>query len=127
MLFAPVERRQPCPAAYVQIVQQVIRALHRGELAPGGRLPSIRSTAAAARVHANTAQRAVTALVGLGVLEIHRGRGIFVREVQPQRSPDETVREATAALIQAARATGIGLPVLLDLLSAEWASQHGVT
>jgi GntR family transcriptional regulator len=124
MLATPVQRRQPCPPAYMQIVQQVIRAVSRGELRPGARMPPIRSTAAAAQVHVNTAQRALRTLVVLEVLEVHRGRGIFVREPLPERGASESLRDAAAALVRSARSAGVGFPALLDLVSEHWIVQQ---
>ena len=125
MLVAPVERRQPCPAAYIQIVQQVTQALRRGDLRPGERMPSIRSAAAAAGVHVNTAQRAFRVLVELEVLEVHRGRGIFVRNSLPERSTSELLRKAAEEFVRLAQGGGASLPGVLDLVSEQWATQQG--
>jgi DNA-binding transcriptional regulator YhcF (GntR family) len=59
------------------------------------------------------------------VLEVHRGKGIFVREVPPDRSASEALREATKELVRLARGRGASLPAVLDLLSEQWTTHQG--
>jgi DNA-binding transcriptional regulator YhcF (GntR family) len=88
-------------------------------------MPSIRSTAAAASVHVNTAQRAIRTLVALEVLEVQRGRGVFVRESLPERSASESLRKAAEEFVRLAKGGGASLPAVLDLLSEQWTEQLG--
>ncbi|NLY90856.1 MAG: GntR family transcriptional regulator [Firmicutes bacterium] len=70
-----IDERQPI---YRQIVEALIRQIACGEWPPGGKLPSIREVAAAARVNPNTVARAFQELERTGLAETRRGEGTFV-------------------------------------------------
>ena len=53
---------------YQQIMENIRGAGLRGELPPGGKIPSVRDLAAAAQVNPNTMQRAMTELEREGML-----------------------------------------------------------
>ena len=53
---------------YQQIMENIRGAILRGELKPGGKIPSVRDLAAAAQVNPNTMQRAMTELEREGLL-----------------------------------------------------------
>ena len=53
---------------YQQIMENIRGAVLRGELPPGGKVPSVRDLAAAAQVNPNTMQRAMTELERAGLL-----------------------------------------------------------
>ena len=53
---------------YQQIMESIRGAVLRGELLPGGKIPSVRDMAAAAQVNPNTMQRAMTELEREGLL-----------------------------------------------------------
>ena len=53
---------------YQQIMENIRGAVLRGELPPGGKIPSVRDLAAAAQVNPNTMQRAMTELEREGLL-----------------------------------------------------------
>jgi len=65
---------------YEQIVHAVKRALATEHLRPGDRFPAVRAISAELRINPNTVQKAVTALVAAGVLEIRSGQGSFVAQ-----------------------------------------------
>lgn len=65
---------------YRQIMMEIERAIARGELAPGERLPSQREMAVLSGTNPNTVQRAYREMELEGVIETRRGRGTFVRE-----------------------------------------------
>jgi GntR family transcriptional regulator len=64
---------------YAQIVDEVKRAVARGELIPGDRIPSQREMAQALKVNPNTVQRAYQEMERCGLVETSRGEGTFVR------------------------------------------------
>ena len=72
---------------YQQIMENIRGAVLRGELPPGGRVPSVRELAMQAQVNPNTMQRALTALEREGLLV---GGGTSGRTV----TKEETVLEA---------------------------------
>jgi GntR family transcriptional regulator len=65
---------------YEQIVHAVKRALATEHLRPGDRFPAVRAISAELRINPNTVQKAVSALVAEGVLEIRSGQGSFVAQ-----------------------------------------------
>ena len=88
-----VSEDDPRPS-YVQVADDLRRAVERGEYQPGQRLPSGRALASQYKVALNTAQRAVDLLKAEDVLISYPPRGVFVRqpgeesERQPTHSPE---------------------------------------
>ena len=71
---------------YLQIMDEVRRALVLGTLRPEDPLPSIRQLASELRVNPNTVAQAYTDLEREGVVYVQRGRGTFVSaDVRPDR------------------------------------------
>ncbi len=68
----------PGRSIYEQIVHAVKRALATGHLQPGDRFPAIRTISVELHINPNTVQKAVTALIGIGILEVRPGQGCFI-------------------------------------------------
>lgn len=68
---------------YQQIIDEIKRALARGEMAPGDKLPSHRDMAQQSKVNPNTVQHAYREMELEGLVETLRGQGTFIR-----RDPD---------------------------------------
>ncbi|MET8117794.1 GntR family transcriptional regulator [Micromonospora sp. NPDC005291] len=81
------DRRPP----YVQIADDLRRAIRSGALRPGGRLPSGRALADEYGVAPMTVQNALGVLRDEGLLVSSQGRGVFVVDVLPE-PPAETDR-----------------------------------
>lgn len=82
-----VEIRPEDPRSiYVQIMDEVRRAVALGDLEADDPLPSVRELAAELRVNPNTVSQAYRALDDEGVVYVRRGRGTFVA---PDAVPDE--------------------------------------
>ena len=103
-------------AIYLQIMDEIRRALVLGHLKPEDPLPSIRQLASELRVNPNTVAQAYTELEREGVVYVRRGRGTFV---SPDVRPDGEERRALArqvakrALIDAHR-NGLGAEELIE-------------
>jgi len=67
---------------YRQLIDQVRRAVARGSLRPGERLPSVRQLSRDLVVNPNTIARAFTELEREGTIVTQQGRGAFVAEPQ---------------------------------------------
>lgn len=81
---------------YQQIMVSLRGAVIRGELPPGGKVPSVRELAAQAQVNPNTVQRALTELEREGLLV---GGGTVGRSVtQDQQILDAARKEALEEL-----------------------------
>jgi GntR family transcriptional regulator len=81
---------------YLQIAQIVRRALARGDLDAGEKLPSARDLAQRLGVNPNTVVHAFAELETQGVIETKRGLGTFVREDAPVGSMQKALLKTAA-------------------------------
>ncbi|MBB3111077.1 GntR family transcriptional regulator [Paenibacillus phyllosphaerae] len=65
---------------YSQMVDEVKKALARGELSPGDKIPSHKEQAQISKVNPNTVQRAYQEMEREGLTETLRGQGTFIRK-----------------------------------------------
>ncbi len=91
---------------YVQLQEQVLAALARGELGSGEQLPSVRDVAAAIGVNPNTVNRAYAELERGGVVATRRGRGTFVTQRRTRGSDLGRLREIAERFVAHARSLG---------------------
>lgn len=73
---------------YLQIADRICDAIYRGEYGADQRIPSVRETASAMEVNANTVMRAYEYLQQRGVIANRRGVGYFVAENGISRAGD---------------------------------------
>lgn len=105
---------------YLQIMDQLRGAVLSGDYVPGGKIPSVRELATAARVNPNTMQHALQELEHEGLLSAHGTNGRFVTEdpgileQARQRRLKELTRECAAKFA----ALGIGPGEAAALLKA---------
>jgi GntR family transcriptional regulator len=95
---------------YIQLREQLLRAIGTGELASGAQLPTMRQVAVALKIDLNTVQRAYGELERDGVLVTTRGRGTFVADPPPPPDPVRhgiEVEALATRTIAAARAAGL--------------------
>jgi len=78
---------------YVQVAEQISKAIARGELASGDKLPAVRKLAAELVINPNTVARAYSRLEQAGLVNTKTGSGTFVS--------DPKFRKADAADINA--------------------------
>ena len=78
---------------YAQVMERVERLIVSGALAPGEKLPSVRTFALEAGINPNTMQKALTELERSGLIYSQRTAGHFVTEDQ---NVIASVREALA-------------------------------
>jgi GntR family transcriptional regulator len=64
---------------YLQMVDEVKKALVRGELSPGDKIPSHKEQAQLSQVNPNTVQRAYQEMEREGLTETLRGQGTFIK------------------------------------------------
>ena len=79
---------------YQQIMENIRGSVLRGELPPGGKIPSVRDLAAQAQVNPNTMQRALTELEREGLLV---SGGTTGRTVTQDQAVLSSLREDTLA------------------------------
>ena len=108
---------------FVQIAQNVRRALARGDLSPGEKLASAREWAQTLGVNPNTVVHAYMELERQGVIEKRRGLGTFVRKDAPVAvMREEMLHSAATSYAWEIRRLGIpsseGISVLKEVLNA---------
>lgn len=94
---------------YQQIIDEFKRAVARGDLKPGDRIPSQRELATQARVNPNTVQRAYREMEWMGLVETLRGQGTFVTNEPEQlsRVRAEMADDAVRRFVGEMRALGL--------------------
>ena len=106
---------------YLQIKEQVLHAISRGQLRPGDQLPTVREVAIDLEINPNTVNRAYADLEREGVLTSRRGRGTFISERKPQAvdvSAQRTrIRDIARRALGESRAFGFRAEELIDTIS----------
>ncbi|WP_458108945.1 GntR family transcriptional regulator [Arthrobacter sp. R3-55] len=121
-----VDLSDPVPP-FEQIRRQLSSLIAVGVLAPGSRLPTVRSLAADLGIAAGTVGRAYKELEQSGLIESRRRNGTIV--VGPPPAPHGTVRSDAAVmaavddLLRTAREAGIGDDTLIDLVRGRLTSK----
>lgn len=107
---------------YEQIRSQISSLIATGDLAPGSRLPTVRSLAADLGIAAGTVGRAYKELEAAGLIHSRRRNGTVVAEPPPgsagqARGPlPEAVTAAVDLLVNAGRDARLSDELLLDLV-----------
>lgn len=86
---------------YVQVREQILRAIGSGELRPGEQLPTMRQVAVNLRVDLNTVRHAYDELEQTGAIVIRRARGTFVADRPPPVDPARQARKVEGIAQQA--------------------------
>lgn len=104
---------------YLQIVDEIKRAIARGELKPGARIPSIRETAEQTKVNPNTVQRAYQEMERMQLVETLRGQGVYIRNDTNllTRIKEEMAREALEIFIGEMTALGYKRDQILAMVT----------
>lgn len=106
---------------YLQIKEQVLHAISRGQLRPGDQLPTVREVAVNLEINPNTVNRAYADLEREGVLTSRRGRGTFISERKQQAedlSAQRTrVRDIARRALGESRAFGFTPNELIETIS----------
>jgi GntR family transcriptional regulator len=95
--------------AYLQVVQQVERALRMGVLRPGDRLPTVKEVVADVAINPNTVLKAYRELESRGLVEGRQGVGTFVLR-RPAGPPPEVQARLARTLeqwVKSAREQGL--------------------
>jgi GntR family transcriptional regulator len=94
---------------YLQLVQQVRRAVRLGVLQPGDQLPTVKDVVGRLAINPNTVLKAYRQLDHEGLVEGLRGQGTFVSRDLAAAAPDEhaALRQALAQWVKRARAAGL--------------------
>ncbi len=100
---------------YMQIRNQMVLAVARGELRPGERLPTIRALAEECGINMMTANRAYQQLRQEGYIVTDRRLGTVVASVKDTAGPRPETVEALRLHLGELRLSGVGLDEALAL------------
>ncbi len=118
-MFVKLTPGDPRPI-YVQIMDEIRRAIVLGTLASDDPLPSTRELARDLRVNPNTVQLAYRELERLGVAYVRRGQGTYVANSNtPEKEQKRLVRDVSARAVRDAYRHGITIEQLVAALNAE--------
>jgi GntR family transcriptional regulator len=107
-------------AIYLQLVQQVKRALRLGLLQRGDQLPSVREVVAALAINPNTVLKAYRELEREGLIRSRAGHGTFVERTLDDGSlaSHPGLRRDLARWLRRARQAGLDRESITALFSA---------
>jgi GntR family transcriptional regulator len=108
MIEFHLDNRSGVPA-YLQLVQQVRRAIRLGMLRPGDQLPTVKEVVAALTINPNTVLHAYRQLDLEGIVDGRRGVGTFVAAASAPPPSDalRTLRSSLERWVARARAEGL--------------------
>jgi GntR family transcriptional regulator len=110
MLLEALRLEQSGVPIYVQIRDQVLRAVGAGVVQPGEKMPTMRQVAVALKIDLNTVRHAYDTLARLGVITVLPARGTFVAERPPPvdlKASAERLDDLAYRTIAAAAAIGL--------------------
>jgi GntR family transcriptional regulator len=112
---------------YVQLAEQIKRAIGLGALAPGERLPTVKAMAHELKLNPNTVARVYRDLERDGVIATAPGRGSFVRETgavgETRRAATDVVEQSLDDAVREARSLGVThaeVRAITDAAIARW-------
>jgi GntR family transcriptional regulator len=104
---------------YIQIMDEVRRAIVMRKLSPDDALPSVRQLASDLRVNPNTVAQAYRELERLGVVEARRGQGTYVVQASVNGTQRKALaRDVATRALRDAHRNGLDLDELIDALRA---------
>ncbi len=114
---------------YLQLIEQVKRAIALGTLLPGEQLPTVKSLALELTVNPNTVARVYRELERDGVIDTSPGRGSFVRTdgaaFESRRAVGEVATAAFEAAVREAKSLGLSRDETHDLMARSIARWYG--
>lgn len=117
-MLLSVDTHDPRPL-YVQIVDEVRRALVLGTLAADEPLPSVRRLAEELRVNPNTVSQAYRELEREGVVEVRRGQGTYVVKASVNGTERRALaREVAVRALRDAHRSGLSADDLIQAIRA---------
>lgn len=110
---------------YVQIIDEVRRALVLGTLVPDDPLPSVRQLAVELRVNPNTVAQAYRELERQGVVHVRRGQGTYASAVTLGDDERHALARAVAdRALRDAHRNGVDAEALVEAIRAAAATTH---
>ncbi|QSO52431.1 GntR family transcriptional regulator [Alicyclobacillus curvatus] len=111
---------------YVQLRQQIIQRIVRGEWPAGFQLPTVRQMAVDGRINVNTVSKVYSQVEQEGFIVTHQGKGTFVRDETSwqQNGParEGHIERFTSLVLEMAETQGISLEELIEALQRHGSS-----
>jgi GntR family transcriptional regulator len=106
--------------AYLQIVQQVRRAIGMGTLEVGDKLPTVKEVVADVAINPNTVLKAYRELEHEGLVEGRQGVGTFVssRPAGPPAGTQARLARSLARWVESARSEGLDDESIASMLQS---------
>lgn len=115
-MLITVDSNDPRPI-YIQIVDEVRRALVLGTLSPDESLPSVRQLAVTLRVNPNTVSQAYRELERQGLAYVRRGQGTFASDPRLDGDDRRTLaNEVAARALHDAYRNGVNADELIEAI-----------
>ena len=122
-MLISVDPADPRPI-YVQIIDEVRRALVVGTLSADEPLPSVRQLAGELRVNPNTVSQAYRELERRGVVEVRRGQGTYVVQASVNNSQRRALaRDVAERALRDAHRNGLDVDELIQALRLATSAQ----
>ncbi len=102
---------------YEQIKEEIVKAIARGELHEGDRLPSLRQLSAELSVNLNTVKRSFDELELQGVVSTVQGKGVFVSDRAAAQAYLAPALATAKTSMQRAKSLGAEKDQLLELVN----------
>jgi len=115
---------------YLQVAEQISRAIAKGDLVSGDKLPAVRKLASELVINPNTVARAYTQLEQAGLVVTKTGSGTFISDPRLRRSDAadiNAVAERMDTLITRALNLGIEAQDLTELFGSRLARFAGTS
>lgn len=111
---------------YLQLIEQMERAIAAGVYEAGERLPGVREMAAGAAVNPNTMQRALQELETRGLVNTQRtaGRSVTADEARIAQLREELAQGQIGQFLENMARLGFGPPQALALLESRLAQEE---
>ena len=122
-LAVDIEKRSAVPI-YAQLRDQIRLLIHRGALAPGDMLPTVRSLAVELVINANTVARVYRDLQSEGLLRLERGIGTSVMQPPHDRIVHDkdfkAISRKATVLVETCRRAGLRSGEVTQLIETLW-------
>jgi GntR family transcriptional regulator, arabinose operon transcriptional repressor len=122
MLMYRLDKSENGTTLYIQLVNHFRKMIQNGTLAPGARLPTELELAQEHEISRNTVRQAMSSLVQEGLLERHKGRGTFVRDLLVQ-SGQPRIAEKRIGVMLCYAGEQLTMEILIGIEQA--AKSHG--
>jgi GntR family transcriptional regulator len=123
-MLISVDPKDPRPI-YIQIIDEVRRAVVVGTLNADDPLPSVRQLAGELRVNPNTVSQAYRELERNGVVEVRRGQGTYVVQASVSGSQRRALsRDVADRALRDAHRNGLDVEELILALRSATGSHH---